>query len=168
MADILKKALSGDPESFIAVIEQCKPSMYRVALSILKNDADCADAMQEAILTCWQHRTKLNKPAYFKTWLIRVLINKCNDIIRKNSNMSYVESYDGIDPSVTDSYSHEVDDCIENLSDNSKTMIELYYKRGFKVKEIALILGIKENTVKTRLMRARKEFKSIYEEGVAL
>ena len=168
MADILKKALSGDPESFIAVIEQNKPAMYRVALSILKNDADCADAMQEAILTCWQNRSKLHKPDYFKTWLIRILINKCNDIIRKNSNTSYVESYEGIEPAVTDSYSNEVDECIESLSDNSKTIIELYYKRGFKVKEIALILGIKENTVKTRLMRARKEFKSIYEEGIAL
>ena len=168
MADMLKKALNGDPESFITVIEQNKPSMYRVALSILKNDADCADAMQEAILTCWQHRDKLKKPAYFKTWLIRILINKCNDIIRKNSNLSYVDSYEGIEPAVTDCCGSDVDDCIEKLSDNSKTMIELYYKRGFKVKEIALILGIKENTVKTRLMRARKEFKNIYEEGVAL
>ena len=82
--------------------------------------------------------------------------------------MSYVESYENIEPAVTDSYSTDIDDCIESLSNNSKTIIELYYKRGFKVKEIALILGIKENTVKTRLMRARKEFKNIYEEGVAL
>ena len=168
MADVLKKALSGDPDSFIAVMEHNKPAMYRVALSILKNDTDCADAMQETILTCWQNRDKLKKPAYFKTWLIRILINKCNDIIRKNSRMSYVESYEGIEPAVTDNYSDDVDDCIERLSDNSKTIIELYYKRGFKVKEIALILGIKENTVKTRLARARKEFKDIYQEGVAL
>ncbi len=171
MKDLVLKAKNGDPEAFITLIESCKSDMYRVAISILNNDNDVADAMSETILKCWSEIGKLKKEKYFKTWLTRILINNCNDIIRKNSHTVYVESYETIEPADTNcefNYNHDINDCIESLSENNRLLMILYYTQGFKVKEIAEMLGLNQNTVKTRLSRARKEFKEIYEEAEAL
>ncbi len=62
-----------------------KMSMYKVAKAILKNDEDVADAMQDTILDCWEKIHTLRHAEYFKTWLIRILINNCNIIYNKNS-----------------------------------------------------------------------------------
>lgn len=57
------------------LIEQNTKSMYKVAKAILKNDEDVADALQDTILTCWEKIGTLEKNEFFKTWLIRILIN---------------------------------------------------------------------------------------------
>ena len=168
MKDLISKAKKGDPEAFITVIENSKSDMYKVAISILHNDADAADAMSETILTCWSEIGKLKKEKYFKTWLTRILINKCNDIIRQNSRTIYVESYEAIEPAENNQYSSEVNECLDSLSENSRLIMLLYYTQGFKVKEIAKMLNMNENTVKTRLSRARQEFREIYTEVASL
>lgn len=168
MKNLIVKAKKGDPEAFITIIEENKSDMYKIAVSILHNDADAADAMSETILTCWSEIGKIKKEKYFKTWLTRILINKCNDIIRKNSRTMYVESYDAIEPAGEDVYSSEVNECLDSLSENNRLIMILYYSQGFKVKEIAKMLNMNENTVKTRLSRARQEFREIYTEVVSL
>jgi len=168
MKNLITKAKKGDPEAFITIIEENKSDMYKIAVSILHNDADAADAMSETILTCWSEIGKIKKEKYFKTWLTRILINKCNDIIRKNSRTMYVESYDAIEPAGEDVYSSEVNECLDSLSENNRLIMLLYYTQGFKVKEIAKMLNMNENTVKTRLSRARQEFREIYTEVVSL
>ena len=72
-----------DRERFIAEIEACSGMMYRVAWSILRNDADCEDALQEAALKAWEKRGKLRDERYFRTWLTRILINACYDTQRR-------------------------------------------------------------------------------------
>lgn len=169
MADLISKAKHGDPESFISLIESSKSEMYKIAYSILHNDADAADAISETILKCWRNIGKLKKAKYFKTWLIRILINNCNDIIRKNSMTIYTESYDGIEPFDDSDMSKEnISEYFDMLPDNYRLIMILYYSHGFKVREIAQMLNMNENTVKTRLSRARSEFKEIYKEGIAL
>ena len=76
-------AKKGDDEAYIRMIERCKQSMYKVARSYLKNEEDIADVLQESILKCYQSLTRLQKPHFFKTWLIRIVINECNDLLRK-------------------------------------------------------------------------------------
>lgn len=169
MKDLISKAKKGDPEAFITLVENSKSDMYKIAVSILHNDADAADAMSESILKCWSEIGKLKKDRYFKTWLTRILINNCNDIIRKNNRTIYVESYEAIEPADNDDfYGDDVNDCLNSLSENSRLIMLLYYTQGFKVKEIAKMLGMNENTVKTRLSRARKEFKDVYMEALSL
>ncbi len=171
MTDLISRAKKGDPEAFITLMENSKSDMYRVAISILNNDADAADAMSETILKCWCEIGKLKKEKYFKTWLTRILINNCNDIIRKNSRTVYVESYEAIEPSEASfeySTKRNVSECIDSLSENNRLIMTLYYTQGFKAKEIADMLNLNINTVKTRLSRARNEFKDIYEEVVSL
>lgn len=60
-------------------------AMYHVAKTLLYNDADCADAIQEAIVKAFSKLDTLKKDAYGKTWLMRILINECYGIMRRES-----------------------------------------------------------------------------------
>ena len=65
----------------------------KVAVGILRNDSDAADAIQESILTCYERMTELKKPQYFKTWLLRILINNCNQMLRERKKVIGIEQY---------------------------------------------------------------------------
>ena len=83
MSLLISKAKKHDKIAFQQLIEQHEKAMYQMAKSILKNDDDVADAMQETIMTCWEKIDTLKKDRYFKTWLIRILINNCNAIFKQ-------------------------------------------------------------------------------------
>ena len=83
MENLVKKAKSGDSGAFAQLIRMNTQSMYKVAWAYLKNDEDVADAIQETILKCYEKLSTLKKDSYFKTWMIRILINNCNEMLRK-------------------------------------------------------------------------------------
>lgn len=168
---LVSQAKCGDPDAFVELMELHKSAMYRTAVSILHNDADAADAMQDTILKCWQSIGTLQKPQYFKTWMTRILINCCKDIIRKNGELVYLENYDGMNTGMDTRLSdRQVQDCIDSLHENYRLIFTLHYMQGLTVKEIAALLSMNENTVKTRLARGRNEFRKIYcdEEAASL
>ena len=72
---LIKKARGHDKAAFQQLMEEQMQSLYKVAKAILKNEEDVADAMQDTVLTCWEKIDTLKKDKYFKTWLIRILIN---------------------------------------------------------------------------------------------
>lgn len=85
MEHLVKKAQhENDAESFIQLMELNRQSMLKVARSYLTSEQDVADAMQDTILTCYEKLHTLQQPQYFKTWLIRIVINRCKDILRQN------------------------------------------------------------------------------------
>ncbi len=91
METFLQRARAGDGEAFIQLMEENKTGMYKVARAYLSCDADVADAMQQTILDCFEKLGTLRSEAYFKTWLMRILINNCKDILRQNRRVSPME-----------------------------------------------------------------------------
>ena len=162
MRSLISRAKKHDKAAFQQLIEQHEKAMYQMAKSILKNDDDVADAMQETILTCWEKIDTLKKDRYFKTWLIRILINNCNAVFRQR--MRSIEE-DGI-PEIIDhetGYSNVEWECFLNcLDEKYRIIIMLYYVQGFKTREIADILQINENTVRGRLVTARSKLEEQY------
>ena len=71
-----------DKEKFSAEVLSAEKSMYHIAKSIVGNDEDCADAMQNAILSAYTKLYTLKNEAYFKTWLTKILINQCYQLLR--------------------------------------------------------------------------------------
>ena len=69
--------------AFIKEVHDAEAMLYHVAKSILKNDADCCDAVQETLLKAYEKLDTLKKEKFFRTWITRILINECNGIIRK-------------------------------------------------------------------------------------
>ena len=86
MLTLVKKAMRGDKEAFIALMDKHSDAMLRIAHGYLSQEADIADAMQDTILDAYEHLSSLKEPRYFKTWLIRILLNNCNHIYNKTKN----------------------------------------------------------------------------------
>ena len=74
---LIRKAKKGDKDAFCRLMDEQVQSMYKVACAYLKNDEDVADAIQDTILSCYENLKSLKQNRYFKTWMIRILINKC-------------------------------------------------------------------------------------------
>ena len=82
MGELVEKAIQGNADAFLELMEMHTLSMYKVARGILRNDADVADAIQDTILHSFEKIHTLQKAEFFKTWLTRILINECNQTIR--------------------------------------------------------------------------------------
>ncbi|MES5952191.1 MULTISPECIES: RNA polymerase sigma factor [Bacillus] len=162
---LIKRAQKGDEEAFIAAIDTLMPQMYKVAKARLKNEEDIGDAIQETILSAFTNLKKVKEPVYFKTWITKILMNKCNDIVRKNKVL-YVDDYGKVqgDQIVKDNIEQELefDNMLSYLGVEYRLVIVLYYVNKFKTKEIAEILNEKEGTIKSRLHRARQQLKEYY------
>lgn len=163
MEELIQRARNGDGSAFAELIESQKETMYKVARSYLHNDVDAADAISEAVLTCFEKLNTLRQPQYFRTWLTRILIRKCQDMLRDRKRSV---SMDEVTPVGYDEPGHarvEFLSLLDSLDEKYRTVLLLYYGEGFSVREIAQAMGLKEETVKTRLKRARAGFKLAYQ-----
>lgn len=159
---LVRKAQKGDRDSFIALIEGQKLSMSRVALAILHNEEDAADAIGETVLALFTQISGLREPRYFKTWLTRVLIHNCYDFLRGQRRFTVLDELPQEDAAAGRDQAMDVHRCLSQLAENDRLVLTLHYMDGLKVREIAQILDVKEGTVKTRLMRGRNRFKKVY------
>lgn len=157
---LVKKAKGKDADAFSELIHFYKTDMYKVAYAILLNDEDAADAIGDTILTCWEKIDSLRKDKYFKTWMTRILINHCYDILRERAVIVDLNSYE--EPSKCDEYNIEFKEAINSISEKYRLPMELYYGQGFKIREIAQMMSLPQNTVKTYLSRGRKQLARYY------
>ena len=88
--ELVEKAKNGDNEAFNELIENNKLKMYKTAKAILNNEDDVCDAIQETLISAYKNLNKLKENKFFSTWIIRILINKCYDIIAKNKKVGNV------------------------------------------------------------------------------
>lgn len=153
-------------EEFAKTVLDATDSLYHISKSILQNDADCEDAVQEAIATAFAKLHTLNHEQYAKTWLTRILINECYNILRKQKKLVPLSDYELEPEYETDDYS-ELYKALLRLKKEYRLTIVLYYLEGYSVKEIAQIMRTGAGTVKSRMSRGRKLLKSILEEEKA-
>ena len=162
MKHLVKQSIAGDADAFLELMEKNTLAMYKVARGILGNDEDVADAIQDTILTCFEKIHTLKQPQYFKTWMIRILINECNKILRHyrsiqvQDNMPDVPGQDGSLAEL------EFKEMLSLVEEKYRIVLILYYVEGFKISDIASILELNENTVKSRLTRARQQLQAEY------
>lgn len=141
---------------FISRVQACERRLYRIARTMLKSDADCEDAVQEALLKAWASRDSLRNEDWFETWLIRILINQCKSFWRRGERREVELTSDISQQTSVDS---GLMDALMALEEKYRIVLELKYIEGYDIKEVALILGIPEGTVKWRLNRARLALK---------
>lgn len=164
---VIGKAIDGDKEAFLEIIRENKLSLYRVAKGILNREEDIEDAISSCILNAYKSIGKLKNKEYFKTWLIRILINECNSIIKKNNSIACVDDYKFVnnstnDNSYSDKYSDiDLDNALRLLDKPLREVIVLFYYDDLKQSDIAKILEISETTVRTRLFRAKEKLREI-------
>ncbi len=146
-------------DAFVDKVLEVESTLYHVSKSILIHDEDCEDAVQGAILKAYDKLGTLKKEEYFKTWLVRILINECYSLKRKECSMvSYEEYFEFAKADDKKDYS-ELYLAIQKLPERIRITIALYYAEGYSVEEIKQILKIPAGTVKSRLAKGRKLLK---------
>ena len=169
MENLIKRAKDGDKEAFTELMLSIEEELYRISKVRLKNEDSIADAIQNTMLIAFKSIKRLKYVEYFKTWIIRILVNECNYIYRKNKKVeiSYEDIQNDINISEFDKVDEKLDfDFICNkLEYKERMIIILYYKDRFTDKEIGKILNIKENTVKTKRTRIKQKIKKFIKKG---
>ena len=145
-----------DKSTFQNNVLEAEITMYRISMSMLQNEADCADAVSEAILKAYEKLPSLRNERYFKTWLIRILINECNKILRSKLRFAPLDEETGF---CENDYS-DLYEALNKLDTKLRLTVTLYYMEGYSVEEIKNILKIPAGTVKSRLARGRKLLKA--------
>ena len=134
-------------------------SMYHVAKSLLYNDADCQDAIQEAIAKAFDKIGTLKQDTYAKTWLLRILINECYGIMRKEKKIISLETCEQKEPWMERQDYSDLYEALMGLTEEAGLAVTLYYMEGYNIREIARMTKVTESAVKSRLARARTKLK---------
>lgn len=156
------RARQHDADAFTQLIDIYKKDLYTTAVAILHGDNDAADAIQDAILTSWEKIPTLQQDRYFKTWLIRILINKCYDILDQRMDCSDIELCP--EEEAPDDYNLELKEALSVLDERYRLPVVMFYWQGYSAKEIAGILGIPIETVRTRIKRGRARLADWYDD----
>lgn len=167
MENLIEKAKDGDQIAFTELMLQIKDELYKVAKIRLKNDDDVFDVIQETMISAYKSLKKLKHNEYFKTWVIRILINECNKFYKLKKH-EQEDSYELISNTLiscdeTDAQINFKFIC-DKLGKEEGTIILLYYMEKYTDKEIGEILNMKENTVRTKRNRIKNKIKNIYKE----
>ena len=147
-------------EQFSAKILAMERSLYRVAKFLLRNDEDCADAIQNAILKAYGKLHTLKNEEYFKTWMTRIVINESYAILRANKRLVSYEEYMSDDQAVEEEEYSPIFEEITKMKEKYRVPFVLHYVEGYTTAEIAKMLSLSEGAVKTQLFRARNQLKA--------
>lgn len=138
--------------------------LYRVAWSQLPQAADREDAVQETIRRAWEKRERLRDERFMQTWVIRILLNVCDNMRRKNARMvptEYIPATQGDTQKDTPLLR-----VLFSLEEKYRLPLQLRYIEGYSVAETARILRLPEGTVKSRLSRGRDKLQALLKEEV--
>lgn len=117
---------------FIREVQSCERTLYRVSRTILSSDADCCDAVQEALTRAWKHRNDVN-PSFFKTWLVRILINECHNIGRRLKRVTPVEKMP--DQPVWQAEETGIMEALQNIKEPWRIVLTMHELEGLPIRK---------------------------------
>lgn len=143
------------------LIEKYKDHVYATAFSVCKNREDSDDIVQDTFIQYFRNgRKEFESEEHIRAWLLRVAINKSKNLCRSFWRTKRIPFEDYMtELSFNSSESVDVFRAVMNLPVKYRIICHLFYYEGYKIKEIAEMMSVNENTVKTRLARGRKQLK---------
>ena len=147
-------------QQFVPLAQRYMDTIFRIAYSYLRSQADADDVTQDVLIQLYKTETAFESDDHLKHWLIRVTVNRCKNIFR--SPWRKVEDIADYENSLTfDAPEHrELFDAVMALDKRYRLPVLLYYYEGYSQKEIAGLLGVPEETIRTWLFRARGKLKT--------
>ncbi len=147
--------------SFEQAVRKYADTVTGVCVMRLQNTADAEDCFQNTFSKLWFKSPDFDSEEHLKAWLIRVAVNECADYMRKNRRAAVGEAFreESVDFAFDRS---DMSWALSRTPSPYRDVLYLYYCEQYKVKEIAVILNKKENTVKSLLKRGREIIRSIY------
>ena len=167
---LVLRAQNDEQQAFELLVQQWHHSLYRRAVRLTGNEEASRDIMQEVWLAAVKGLRRLDDPEKFRGWIYRIVGNKCADFVRKRQADRRLEAHVvhtaervPTNPTEADGMIGSLRTEIRRLQEEQRTILTLFYLEEMAVREIALILGIPEGTVKSRLYNARRVLKEALE-----
>lgn len=177
LIELVVMARQGDEKAMETLYLDAKRSVYYLALRMVKNPEDAEDITQEVFITVQEKISDLREPAAFYKWLNRITASKCTDLLRKYQGIVKLDDEDEflslVDDDPTNLPDKAIDDAdtrkiilevIDSLPDGQRVCVILYYYQQNTISQIAGMLDLNENTVKSRLALARAKIRAALEE----
>lgn len=174
-ADLVRRAIARDGDAFRTIIQRYNQRLYRMARSILKNDSEAEDAVQEAYISALTHLASFRGDSSLSTWLSRIVINEALGRLRTqrpNVDLATFEETRAAADIIPFPLASKLDDpertmaqrqllqLVEQATDNLPDVYRIVFTariiEGMSVEDTAEVLGLRPETVKTRLHRARR------------
>ncbi|MGL5718379.1 MAG: sigma-70 family RNA polymerase sigma factor [Paraclostridium sp.] len=166
--ELVRRSIKGNVECYEILLKKYKKYLYKISYSYVGNESDSLDIVQECVCKAWLNIKKLKKYSSFKSWIAKILINCAYDYCTNKElpNIELVNSLESKDNSTCDiDEKIDIKNTIHLLRYEYKTVIIFKYFDDLSIDEIAQIMNISSNTVKTYLRRAKISMKDILKEG---
>lgn len=156
---LVKLAKNGDTDAFAELYRQVYKKLYRYAVYLLKNQEDAEDVVSETVMDAFAGIGKLKKEESFETWIFQILSNKCRkkmrDYYKKSEELT--EDLPEETPEISESEKITVRQAVFQLEEEEREIVVLHQIFGYKTREIAKLLALNENTVRSKESRALKK-----------
>lgn len=165
--ELVRSASRGDTDAFNALVARWEVPIHALAYRVLGRDEDARDVCQEAFLRAYRGLSRFKGKAQFSSWLYRIALNLCNDRLRRERRVAFVQSpddFESTDRAAVDPINETVEDLIIRretgravqqamalLPPEQRTVIVLKQYHDLTFREIAELVGCPLSTVKTRL-----------------
>ncbi len=164
--DILIRAQAGDLDAFEYILSFYEKAIYNYCLRILKNPQNAKDVAQETFIKVYIHRKTIDPKKNIKTWIFTIATNTALDFLRSKKRKSEV-SLDEENETISgweayypqEGLESDVDKALEQINPEYKKALLLFYQQGFEYQEIADILEMPINTVKTHISRGKEQLR---------
>ncbi|HZP06476.1 MAG TPA: RNA polymerase sigma factor [Terracidiphilus sp.] len=176
--DVIERVLAGETGAYEIIMRRYNQRLYRVALSILKDDTEAEDVTQETYVRAFEHLSQFAGRSKFSTWLTRIAVNESLARARRNqrsASLDEIASVDGElnmpshgpDPekiAASGELNRFIRDTLSRLPGQHLTVIMLRDVEEMSTSEAAEVLEISEENLKVRVHRARAAFRDqLYE-----
>ena len=163
------RAISGDEQGYLYLLEKYKAFAYSIAVQIVKNEQNAEEVVQDSFIKAFKSIAKFKKLGKFSTWLYKIVYHTSLTSIRGKKNIvEYHAEYTDYILDIPDNYSNGfekllekdkeiyLNKAIEKLVESERMALTLYYTNQCTIKEMQDIMGWKPSTIKTRLFRGRQ------------
>lgn len=169
---LIQKAQMGDEDAFTTIYEKYYASVFIKANGICRNNDDAKDVVQETFYEVHRSLSNLRDPSHFYAWLMMITVSKCHNMFRKRKHYApsfdeqaieqikeqrvYMDPHQATDNQIEQAVLHEL---VASLDERYAEIVQLIYFEGCRLVDVAELMQIPLGTVKTRVVRARKELK---------
>lgn len=168
--DLIQKAQNGNRDAFCTLMEAHEKKIYALSFKYMQNTHDASDAAQDAMVKIFLNIGKFRFDSAFSTWIYRIVVNTCVDLLRKRKSALPFADYETKSPYanpdedvLSAEFMEGLKRAVADLPPDFKSVLILKDLEHQKYEEIARILGISEGTVKSRLSRAREKLRRLME-----
>ena len=169
--ELLRRFVDGDQSAFADLMSRHENKIFSLALRITGDRSDALDATQDAFISAFKKAKAFRGESAFSTWLYRIAVNACNDVLRKRKRYVSVEdetierqAVSGSDVAAAASARIDVQRALAALPDEYREAVALHDLGGLRYEEIALVTGAALGTVKSRISRGRRRLAEMLEQ----